>query len=46
MLSTNLSGTALIKVSAIFILEFELLKVFVIVTKISFTTFIIDVKNV
>ena len=46
MLSTNPSGTALINVSAIFILELELLKAPVMVTKMSFTIFIIAVKNV
>ena len=46
MLSTNPSGTALINVSAIFILELELLNAPVIVTKMSFTIFIIVDKNV
>lgn len=46
MLSTNPSGTALIKVSAIFIFELLLLNTCVTLTKISLTIFIIVVKKV
>lgn len=46
MLSTNPSGTAFINVSAIFILELLLLKVFVTLIKISFTIFIIVERKV
>jgi len=46
MLSTNPSGTAFIKVSAILILVLELLIAFEIVINISFTIFIIELKKV